>query len=110
MPILNIPREAGDHALLQHTLTGDERALFLKMDSACLQLPEDAELEVYHERVAALGAMSGLTATQSIALWTRATFRLFEPEGLGPRDFESGQREADPLNSGLLETESGQNS
>ena len=51
-PILEIPREAGDAALLAHALTADEQALFSAMDSACVQLPEDTELEVFHARVA----------------------------------------------------------
>ena len=78
-PILEIIREAGDAALLLHELTPDERALFSAMDSACVQLPEDTELEVFHARVAQIGALHGLDFYSSIALWTRLTFALFEP-------------------------------
>ena len=78
-PILEVSREAGDAALLLHELTPDERALFSAMDSACVQLPEDTELEVFHARVAQIGALHGLDFYSSIALWTRLTFALFEP-------------------------------
>ena len=79
-PILEIPREAGDAALLAHALTADERALFSAMDSACVQLPEDAELEDFHARAAQVGALYGLNFNLSVALWTRLTFSLFEPD------------------------------
>ncbi len=79
-PILGISREAGDAALLLHDMTIDERALFLAMDSACVQLPEDTELEVFHARVAQIGALHGLDFHSSVALWTRLTFALFEPQ------------------------------
>lgn len=80
LPILSISRALGDAALLAHTLTPDEKRLFLKMDSACVQLPEDTELEGFHVRVVGIGAEAGLSRAQSIALWTRVTFSLFEPE------------------------------
>lgn len=79
-PILKISRESGDSALLVHALTLEEQALFSAMDSACVQLPEDSELEVFHGRVAQIGALHGLDAASSIALWTRLTFSLFEPD------------------------------
>ena len=78
-PILGIQRESGDAALLAHDWTSAERALFLAMDSACVQLPEDTELEVFHARVAQIGALHGLDFATSVALWTRLTFSLFEP-------------------------------
>ncbi len=78
-PILEISREMGDAALLLHEWTSEERALFSAMDSACVQLPEDTELEVFHARVAQIGALHGLDFHSSVALWTRLTFALFEP-------------------------------
>ena len=78
-PILKITCDAGDAALLLHALTPEEQALFSLMDSACVQLPEDTELEVFHERVAQIGALHGLDFNSSVALWTRLTFALFEP-------------------------------
>ena len=85
-PILEIPRGAGDAALLMHALTPEEQALFSLMDSACVQLPEDTELEVFHDRVAQIGSLRGLDVATSIALWTRLTFSLFEPDSsVGPR-------------------------
>ena len=78
-PILEIGRESGDAALLLHEMTSAERRLFLAMDSACVQLPEDTELEVFHARVAQIGALHGLGFASSVALWTRLTFSLFEP-------------------------------
>jgi hypothetical protein len=79
-PILEISRESGDAALLLHEMTPAERALFSAMDSACVQLPEDSELEVFHARVAQVGALHGLDFAMSVALWTRLTFSLFEPD------------------------------
>ena len=79
-PILGIGRESGDAALLLHALTPAEQAMFLAMDSACVQLPEDSELEAFHHRVAQIGAMHGLGFAASVALWTRLTFSLFEPD------------------------------
>lgn len=79
-PILEISRESGDAALLMHALTPAEQTLFSAMDSACVQLPEDTELEVFHDRVAQIGALHGLSAALSVALWTRLTFALFEPQ------------------------------
>ena len=67
-PILGIGRESGDAALLLHALTPAEQALFLAMDSACVQLPEDSELEAFHHRVAQIGAMHGLGFAASVAL------------------------------------------
>jgi hypothetical protein len=97
LPILAIERAAGDAALLSHALTPDERRLFLKMDSASLQLPEDTELEGFHERVVGIGATEGLTRAQSIALWTRVTFALFEPEEFQPEPLERNSLEQNAL-------------
>ena len=77
--MLEIAREAGEAALLLHEWTPAEEALFIEMDSACVQLPEDTELEVFHALVAQIGALRGLDAASSVALWTRLTFALFEP-------------------------------
>jgi hypothetical protein len=103
LPILAIPRAAGDAALLSHALTADERRLFLKMDSACVQLPEDTELEGFHERVVGIGAEAGLSRVQSIALWTRVTFSLFEPEEFQSAALDPNQLDPNQLEPNALE-------
>jgi hypothetical protein len=78
LPILEIEREDGEQALLDHHLTDDERHLFTLMDSSTIQIPEDSELEAFHAIVGQIGVDYGLTRAQGIALWTRVTFGLFE--------------------------------
>ena len=78
LPILEISRDDGEQALLDHVLTDDERHLFTLMDSSTIQIPEDSELEAFHVIVEQIGVHYGLTRAQGIALWTRITFGLFE--------------------------------
>jgi hypothetical protein len=78
LPILEIGRDDGERALLDHELSDDERHLFALMDSSTIQIPEDSELEAFHAIVGQIGEHYGLTREQGIALWTRLTFGLFE--------------------------------
>jgi hypothetical protein len=78
LPVLKIRRTQGDDALLSHKLTADEKRLFKVFDTATAKLPKGTDLSEYHTKVAELGEQFGLTPGQSIAFWTRTTFRIFE--------------------------------
>ena len=79
-PILNVPRDEGDGALLDYKLTAQERELFKEIDSATAALPEDAPSEADHFVAARIGATKDLTRQQSIAFFIRTTFSMFEPD------------------------------
>jgi hypothetical protein len=78
LPILHIRRSEGDAALAAHRLTSDEQRVFRVLDALTGQLPGDAEQSAYHRTVAEAGAAFGLSPGQSVAFWTRTTFRVFE--------------------------------
>lgn len=78
-PVLSIPRNAGTDALLKYKLAVEERKLFKEIDSATANLAADADLSAYHKIAAEIGSRHGLTASQSIAFFTRTTFGVFEP-------------------------------
>ena len=78
-PILAIQRSQSSEVLLRHQLNDAERALFQEMDQEAGQLPASARLDEYHAVAVHLGARHGLKPDQSIAFFTRTTFREFEP-------------------------------
>lgn len=84
LPILDIRRDDGEDALLQHQLTDDERRISSEM---CEAVPDDdsENLQATFLAVAAVGKRHGLTRNQSVSLWTRATFRLFDRRPAAPR-------------------------
>lgn len=79
LPLLRFTRQDGEDALLGYKLTDAEKKLFKEMDAAVVALPADSPLEVHHDAASRVGAKHGLTRSQSIAFWTRATFSMFEP-------------------------------
>ena len=79
LPLLRFTRQDGEDALLRYKLTEAEKKLFMEMDAAVVALPGDAPLELHHDAAVRIGARHGLTRSQSIAFWTRATFSVFEP-------------------------------
>ncbi|MEY3297497.1 MAG: hypothetical protein RLZZ597_757 [Cyanobacteriota bacterium] len=78
-PILAHRRDAGDEALLNHQLTEKEQPVFREMDQATSGIAGDSDLDAYYQIVIPIGDRHGLSAPQSIAFWTRATFSTFEP-------------------------------
>ena len=78
LPIVEIRRSEGEAALARHSLTKLEEAIVQEMESALSGLPPNAPLETCHRLVSAAGARHGLRKGLSIALWTRASLRLFE--------------------------------
>jgi hypothetical protein len=85
LPILRIPRAAGESALRSHQLDARERVVFEAMDAAIQRLPHAGnaadDFAANCDCVAAIGAAHGLDRDQSIAFWVRATFSRFEPAG-----------------------------
>jgi hypothetical protein len=78
-PILEIPRSAGDQALLDYKLTPDESKLFREIGEATGKLPEDAPATAYDEVAIDIGKKYGLTPPQAVAFFIRSTFSIFEP-------------------------------
>lgn len=78
LPLLRFTPHDGENALLAYKLTATEQMLFKKMDAATAELAKDSSLSAYHDAVAQVGAIHGLTRSQSVAFWTRATFSMFE--------------------------------
>ena len=82
LPILNFTPLNGQRALINYKFTEIEQKIFREMDHATVNLPEtknpDEDLKKCYEVITPIGAKYGLSQRQSIAFWTRATFRLFE--------------------------------
>jgi len=85
LPILQYSPDGGDGQLLDHQMTADEQALFSELDAAAAAVGSD-ELDAIYEVIIPLGAGHGLSAQQTIAFWTRATFRTFEPDEVPPTE------------------------
>ena len=78
LPIVEIRRSEGEAGLARHTLTTQEATILDEMEAALARLPGNAPFEECHRVVAAVGARNGLRKGVSIALWTRASLRVFE--------------------------------
>jgi hypothetical protein len=78
LPIVEIRRSEGEAALAGYTLTKLEASILQEMEAALASLPANAPLEACHRLVSTVGAQHGLRRALSIALWTRASLRLFE--------------------------------
>jgi hypothetical protein len=78
LPIVEIRRSEGEAALARHALTKQEEAILHDMEAALAGTPTHAPLETCHRIVSAVGAKHGLRKGLSVALWTRASLRLFE--------------------------------
>jgi hypothetical protein len=78
-PILAIPRGEKSDVLLRYKLNEREKALFKEMDAETAKLPIKSSLLAYHEVAARVGKRYGLSPSQGIAFFTRATFSEFEP-------------------------------
>lgn len=87
LPILKYNPEQDDDKLLKHEMTSDERHLFREMDAAVSSVPTD-ELETIYKVILPLGFKHGLKDNETIAFWTRSTFRLFEPPQYSPNNKE----------------------
>jgi hypothetical protein len=78
LQIVEIRRSEGEAALARYTLTKLEAAILQEMEAALAGLPANAPLEACHRIVSAVGAKHGLRKATSVALWTRASLRVFE--------------------------------
>lgn len=83
LPILQYKPGQDEDRLVEHQMSQDEETLFAELDEASSEIDND-DLEVTYEVIVPLGAAHGLTANETIAFWTRSTFRIFEAPEYSP--------------------------